>query len=244
MRQESSGATPATHSGNRSGPSPCSAAARPLARTSSKTHEAGGVIMGKPLGIVVHDVLQRARRLAHVEHLVHLLLVLGHHEPGLGQSKNVPHFVGGRVLVQAERHAAQPLDGQFRPQPFRSVVADEHDHIAPAQPQRPQPGGEFGGDACVVLPAHGLPHTPFLFAQRGAAAVAGAVFQQQAGQRFIIIYCHYLFYLQMHTHAPPQDLPETPGKRATRAVGSAPRQVARTRLPAGIEAVVLAPDRR
>ena len=145
--------------------------------------EAGHVVGHESLGVVEDDVLQQGQGIADGQDLVDLLLGLGHHEPGLGEFEDVADLLAGRVLVQAQGHPAQALDGQLGPEPLGAVVADDDDDVAAAKAQGLEAGRELGGDVPVLFVGEWLPDAEALLAQGRAAGALAAVVEEQAGER-------------------------------------------------------------
>jgi hypothetical protein len=144
------------------------------------------VVVAQAARVVVPDALQRAGspRLAHLEHLVDLLLVFddGHAHFGVVHREDV--FGGHRVLVQRHRHGAQRLHGQHRRIQARPVLADDHDVVVALQTglgQAAGHGAHLGGE---VGPGRRLPDAVHLFAQRGRAGALGGVLQASGAGRW------------------------------------------------------------
>ncbi len=107
------------------------------------------VISGQAAVIIVDDAGDIRAAVADLEHLVHLLLVLGHHEACLGVADDELHFLGHGVVVGGYRDTAQALGGGDGDVQARAVLADDEQLVAALEAQLRQAGGK-AGDLVVV----------------------------------------------------------------------------------------------
>ena len=92
----------------------------------------------QPAGVVIHDVLEGGEILPSAENLVDLFLVFRHHHARLRRFENVLHLLDNGVLVDADRHCARRLCGEFCDDPLRPVVADDRDAVAALHTELPE----------------------------------------------------------------------------------------------------------
>ncbi len=109
---------------------------RPRSRSSARLSRQGSLYFRMPARIVVDDVLEAGALRAHVQELVHLLLVLDHREPRLGVVHDELHLLLDRVLVQRHRHSAERLRRQHRPVERGAIVADDRGLVAAGEAER------------------------------------------------------------------------------------------------------------
>jgi len=129
-----------------------------------EAQEAGLAIAPEPARVVVHDPLEPRALRAHVEQLVHLLLVLGNREAGLGMVEDVGELALDRVLVERDRHAAEGLRGHGRPVELRPVVAHDRGLVAAREAERREAERDEPGLGEVLGPRPGLPDPVVLLA--------------------------------------------------------------------------------
>ena len=71
--------------------------------------------------LVVDDVLEPGQPFPHFQHLVDLLLILGHDDTRLGDLQHAGKFVGDAVLIEPQGENAGGLGGQLRDHPLRRL---------------------------------------------------------------------------------------------------------------------------
>jgi hypothetical protein len=117
--------------------------------------------------------------LAQGEHLVHLLLVLGHDRGDIGVVPDIGELAGDGVLVDGNGHSAETLGGDLGPVEPRAVVADDRQAVAALEPQGGQAEREIAHMRLVLGPGIGLPDAAILLADgRPARALTGVALQQ------------------------------------------------------------------
>ncbi len=137
---------------------------RPRSWSRAQAQQKRLVIPAQSPPVFIDDGFQtRALRL-DVEQLVHLLLVLGHREAGVGVIEDVRQLSLGRVLVEGNGNAAQRLGGHDRPVELGPVVAHDGGPIAPREAERGQPQGDEAALLEVLPPGVGLPDAEILLA--------------------------------------------------------------------------------
>jgi len=141
----------------------------------------------QPARIAVDDALYLRQFADHPEHLVHLLLVLGHHKCRVAMIDHIGHFSEIRVLIQAHRRPSVCLSGQLREHPLRAVVADDRDLVASLHSQRNQPEGKLAHPVAVLRPGEGLPNPKFLFPKCDFVAQLFRVSDQQLGKSILTL---------------------------------------------------------
>jgi len=130
--------------------------------------EAGAVVAAQAALVDHHQGLQAGQPLAHLEHLVELLLVLADDHRGLGQRQQVLDLVRRRRGVDTRRHAAGHGDAHLREGPFLPVLRQDGHRFARLHAQRTQPQAEPARSVGVLGPADGLPDAVQLLPQRRA----------------------------------------------------------------------------
>ena len=133
--------------------------------------------------VLVDHQAEAGQVAAQREHLVDLLLVLGHHDRHLGVGEHVHELAGDGVLVERHRHAAQRLRGELRPVEAGAVVAEHGELVAALEAERRQAQREVAHVLLAVAPAVGLPDAAVLLAHAGPPGSAPGVAPQQLGQR-------------------------------------------------------------
>ena len=141
------------------------------------------LVMQHAARIVVDDDAQRGQLLAQGEHLVDLLLVLGHDHRDVGVIPDERELTGDGVLVDGHRGAPKALRGHLRPVESRSVVADDGEPITPLEAERREPEREIADLGMIVRPRVRLPDSTVLLANGGARRKVAGVAQHQARQR-------------------------------------------------------------
>jgi hypothetical protein len=129
-----------------------------------QAQQAGLLVLPHAAGVFVDDVLEAGALRAHVQELVHLLLILDHREPHLRVVHDVLHLLLDRVLVQRHGHAADRLGGQHSPVERRAIVADDGGLVAARETERGQPERDQARLGEVVAPAVRLPDAEGLLA--------------------------------------------------------------------------------
>ena len=147
-----------------------------------QAQEAGLLVLPQAPGIVVDDVLEPGALRAHVQELVHLLLVLDHREPRLRVVHDVLHLLLDRVLVERHGHAAEGLGGQHRPVERRPIVADDGGLVAAREAERGQPERDQARLGEVLAPGIRLPDPQVLLADRDLVAEAARVVRDELGE--------------------------------------------------------------
>ena len=131
--------------------------------------------------IGIDDVLEVRRAVAKFEQLVDLLFVLGEDDLGFAVSQQIQHFLGQRLAVHAERHAADGVGGDFGCDPVRPVVTDNADHVAALDAELDHAQREITHAVLIVVPGEDAPETEVLFAQRNLFAVLRRIEPQHLG---------------------------------------------------------------
>ena len=132
--------------------------------------------------VVVDDVFEPGEPFPHFQHLVHLLLVLGHDHARLGDLQNAGELVGDGVLVEAQGKDAGGLGGQLRDHPLRPVVSDDRDPVARFHTQLRKPERETPHPRQVPGPGDLLPDPELLLAQRNAVGTVRRVVREEPWQ--------------------------------------------------------------
>src|SRR5262249_11092732 len=130
----------------------------------------------------VDDMRDLGELLDHPQDLVHLLLVLGHHEPRVAVVDDVPDLGKRGILVDAHGGGPCRLRGQLGDQPLRPVVADDRDLAAALEAERRQPERQVADALAVAAPAGLPPDAQVLLPQRRAIAEPIGVLQQKLGE--------------------------------------------------------------
>ena len=142
--------------------------------------QAGRLVAVHSPVVVVDDVLQLGQPVPHFQHLVHLLLVLGDHDPGRRRLQQPRQLRRHGVLVQPQGEGAQALGRQLGDRPLGPVVAHDCDAVALADAQRVQSQGEAPDPVQVARPGDLLPDAELLLAQGDAARGPLGVADQEA----------------------------------------------------------------
>ena len=145
--------------------------------------EAGLLVVAQATWVVVNDVGDAGHRLAHLQQLVHLLLVLGEEELHLRVLDHEGHFGGHRVLVQRNGHATHALHSHHAHVQVRAVVADQGQVLPASEAQGQQAAGQLLHRLCSVFPGPGLPDTVLFFAYGRVCRALGCMFEQQLRER-------------------------------------------------------------
>jgi hypothetical protein len=161
--------------------------------------QAALAVVAQAAGIVVPDVRELWTLLAHLEHLVDLLLVLDHGKRDLGVVDRVDELGRHGVLVQRHRNGPQRLGGEHRGIEAGSVFPHHHQVLAALQAGLGQAAGQVAHHRSQVGPAQGLPDAVFLLAQCGGAGAAGRMLEQELGKGGL----HRGLLMEPVTHAGP-----------------------------------------
>ena len=145
--------------------------------------EAGLLVVAQATWVVVNDVGDAGHRLAHLQQLVHLLLVLGEEELHLRVLDHEGHLGGHRVLVQRNGHATHALHSHHAHVQVRAVVADQGQVLPASEAQGQQAAGQLLHRLCSVFPGPGLPDTVLFFAYGRVCRALGCMFEQQLRER-------------------------------------------------------------
>jgi len=129
-----------------------------------QAQQAGVRVVAEPARVVVDHVLQARAVPAHLQELVHLLLVLHHGEARLGVVHHVLHLALDGVLVERHRDPPEGLGGQHGPVELRPVVPHDGGLVAPGEAQRGQPERDEARLLPVVRPGVGQPDPVVLLA--------------------------------------------------------------------------------
>ncbi len=133
---------------------------------------------------VLVDHEPQARQLgAQGQHLVDLLLVLGHHHRHFGVGQHVQKFAGDGILVERHRHAAQRLGGELSPIQARTVVAEHGQLVAALEAVRGKSQREGAHMVLAFSPAVTLPDAAVFLAHAGLLAGARGIAAEQFGER-------------------------------------------------------------
>ncbi len=147
-------------------------------------------ILAQAARIVEVDVRQLRTLLAHLQHLVDLLLVFHQGKAHVRVGDREHAFGGHRILVQRHRNRAERLRGEHgRIQAGPVGAHDDHVFVA-LQAGLVQAAGNLLHQRRHVGPAVGLPDAIFFFAHGGRAGALGGVFEQKSGERGQ--HCRYL----------------------------------------------------
>ena len=145
--------------------------------------QTGFVVVAQAAWVVVVNVGQLRAALAHLQHLVDLLLVFHEAETHLGIGDREHTLCGCRVLVQRHGDGPQRLRRQHGGRQARAVGADDDHVFTPLQPGLVQATGQVFHQRGHVGPAAGLPDAVFLLAHGGRTGALGGMFEQQPGER-------------------------------------------------------------
>ena len=74
-------------------------------------HQTRRLVADQAAPVVIDDVLQPGQPVPHLQHLVHLLLVLRHDDARLGGLQDAGEFVGDGVLVEPQGENPGSLGG-------------------------------------------------------------------------------------------------------------------------------------
>src|SRR3954451_23463815 len=132
--------------------------------------------------VAIDDMLQARHAVADAEQLVDLLLVLGDHCPGAGESQQVGDLVLQRVAVDTKRLRADRMRGDLAHDPVRAVVADEADDVTGAEAELAQTERDGSRPRLVLRPGDAAPDAEFLLPQRHFARESTGVAAQQLRQ--------------------------------------------------------------
>ena len=113
------------------------------------------------------------------QQLVDLLFVLGEHQFGFAVAEEIGGFLIQHVAIEAERHGADGMGGDFGRHPVRPVVADDADDVAAAKAEFDHAEREVVHPGLIVVPGEHAPQPEILFAQRDLAAMFSGVEAQQ-----------------------------------------------------------------
>ena len=147
-------------------------------------------ILAQAARIVKEDVRELRTFLAHLQHLVDLLLVFHQGEAHVRVGDREDAFGGHRILVQRHRNRAERLRGEHGGVQARTVGAHDDDVFVALQAGLVQAAGNLLHQRGHVSPAMGLPDAIFFFAHGGRAGALGGVFEQKSGERGQ--HCRYL----------------------------------------------------
>ena len=129
--------------------------------------------------IVVDDPAQLRQLAGDLQQLVGLLLVLGEGQPRAGVVQQVGDLRAEGILIDAERHRADAVRRQLRPQPVRPVAADDRDHVAALDAQRQQAQRQRLHAIARIRPAVAVPDAVLLLPQGHFGAPMGGVVEQE-----------------------------------------------------------------
>ena len=148
-------------------------------------HETRVLVLAHAARIAIDDVADARRLVDQVEQLVHLLLVLGDDDLGLGVVDQVADLVAHGVLVDAQRHGAERVRRHFAPDPFRPVVADDPDRVAAFEPEPLHAEGHEPDAIMILRPGEGVPDTEFLLAHGHFVRPVAGVVSENLGERVV-----------------------------------------------------------
>ncbi len=149
----------------------------------AEAHQEGIVVMAQPQRVPVNQLLEQGQLGLYLQDLVHLLLIPGHDELGIGMLGNVSDFGWNGIGENAQGDSAGGLGGNLCPVPFRVIVAKDGYLVGRFQPHAHQPQGEVFDLLIALLPRVTLPYAKLLLAHgQLLAAIVAVVFQEQPGQ--------------------------------------------------------------
>ena len=135
----------------------------------------GIVVFPHPARIGIDDVLEIGHAIGKREQLVDLLFVLGEHQLGLAIAEQIGGFLVQHLAIEAKRHGADGVGGDFGRNPVRPVVADDADDVAAAKAEFDHAEREVMHPRLIVVPGEYTPQPEILFPQRDLAAMLAGV---------------------------------------------------------------------
>ena len=117
------------------------------------------------------DLLERGALLAHLEHLVELLLILDEHHLAARVVDQVVHLLGRVRRVDPRAHAADAEHPHVGEHPLDDRVGEDAGDVALAEAERPQPQPRVARLLAEGAPGDVLPDAEVLLAHRDAVAV-------------------------------------------------------------------------
>ena len=133
-------------------------------------------VIAQTAWIVVVNVGELGRVLAHLQKLIHLFLVLSERKADLGVIDRKHTFRRDGILVQRHRNGTQRLHRQHGGVQARPVGTDDNHMLAPAQASLVQTCCQLLDHGSHIRPIERLPDAVFLFAHgRSAWALAGVL---------------------------------------------------------------------
>ena len=142
-------------------------------------HQARVVVFPHAARIGIDDVLEIGHAVGQRQQLVDLLFVFGEYQFGLAIAEQVGGFLIQHVAIEAERHGADGVGGDFGGDPIGTVVADDADDVAASETEFDQAEREVVHPRLIVVPGEHFPEPEILFAQRDFAAMFPGVETQQ-----------------------------------------------------------------
>ena len=122
------------------------------------------VVVAQATRVFVDDPLQVRHRLADLEQLVDLLLILDDGELDFRVVEDEGHLGGDRVLVHRHRDAAEALHRDHREVKARAVLADDGQVLATGEAGLMQSGRDLAHLGQHLDPAPALPDAEVLLA--------------------------------------------------------------------------------
>jgi hypothetical protein len=139
--------------------------------------------VAQPPRVVEPDVREAGNLAAHVEQLVHLLLVLGDGVGDTGVADGKDELARDRVLVERHRDGAQRLRRKHRRIEPGPVFADDDEVTAGPEAGVGQAVGHRLDHCGEVAPGRRLPDAELLLAQRRGVGSRAGVLEEQSGER-------------------------------------------------------------
>ena len=155
----------------------------PLLAQLRKPNDHGIVQAAQPLGVKDHDLAQQRQTLAHLQHLVELLVVFDEQYHRARVFAKVLHLGGGVGRVDAIGHRAAAEHGQIGHEPVAVGVGQNGGHLAVLQAQMQQAASDFTHRLPHLQPGLGLPDPQLFLPQPHLGAALAHRIEEQLAQR-------------------------------------------------------------
>ncbi len=121
------------------------------------------VVFPQPPRIDIDHAFERRQPVLHLENLVHLLLVTGNEEAGLGVLEHIGHLLADGILVERHRNRTHHLGGDHRPVEIGPVAPHHRHPVAFLEAEGEIAVGQGGDLLERLLPCPFLPDAELLF---------------------------------------------------------------------------------
>ncbi len=136
-----------------------------------------------------------------LQDLVHLFLVFDKQDLGFRVAHHVGHLVRSGGGIDPHRDAADGHVPQIAEEPFRTVLTQDGDLVAPFDPQRNQAGRHDADHLPVFFPGDAFPDAEILVAQGHPVLMAGHLAEKKAWKTAVL--CgHYQRLLFLYRRQP------------------------------------------